>query len=101
MIRMVWANAFNLRRRGRAGAVRGTVSSSNELSRRQDLVRLVAPRALAHQTDVERAVHAAGGQALSRAGLRDLVLSIDEPLDSTDPVFRQLRWGGQFLFITH
>jgi len=33
--------------------------------------------------------------------LADLVLNVDEDLESTDNVFRQLRWGGQFLFVTH
>jgi hypothetical protein len=103
MIRMVWGNAFNLRgKRGDPpGAEPTSAPSARGVLRREDLVRLTAPRALAHHADVERAIRAsANGHVPVRGGLSDLVLNVDEPLDSTDDVFRRLRWGGQVLFVT-
>src|SRR4051812_31225514 len=100
MIRMVWGNTFNLQGGGRVRTGRGPAGSNRPAHGREDLVLLVAPRAFANGADVERAIRAASnGHAPVRAGLSDLVLRVDEPLDSTDDVFRQLRWGGQFLFL--
>jgi hypothetical protein len=98
---MVWGNALNLFgcRRVNDAAPR---PHGNAAERREQLVRLIAPRALAHAADVDRALRAATlGRSTTRGGLTDLVVAVDDELAHTDDAFRQLRWGGQLLYLTH